>query len=389
MSGTGAPDEFYSWVVALVGAFASIFTFGTPYSFGVFLRYFGPTYPFSEVLLSSIFSLQLFMFFAGGGILGVLISKVPARRVLIVSGAVLSLLAPSLFVVESIYALAFVFATMGVILGTVYVVLASTIPRWFDTYRGTGTGILFAGNGLSLFLVPPAWHYTLDTLGVRQGFFVFLVVTAVPVFFAGLICRDPPWVEDESTTGTELYDWVVGIWRSNDLTYQFAGVAFSLGWYSLLSVFTLGLFESRGLSASRASLMFGFIGGISIFSRLGSGVVADRIGAYPSYLLSMSTAGVATILLFVPSILTSLVAVVLFGLGLGGAATLYIPVLLEMYDPERSTAVIGVFTTAFGVTSLVLPLVGTAIVSNTESYVPVIAFTLATILLGMYCWWRV
>lgn len=388
MAGSRAPDEAYSWVVAITGALASVFTFGTPYSFGIFMRYFGNAYPYSDVLLSTVFSLQFFMFFAGGGIVGVLISNVSARTVLFASGAVLAALAPSLFVVESIYALVLIFVTMGIVLGTVYVILASTIPKWFDIHRGTGTGLLFAGNGLSLFILPPAWHRTFGALGVRQGFFAFLLVTAIPIFVAGFVCRDPPWVEKETTTGSALYEWFIEMWRSSSFRYQFVGLALSLGWYSLLSVYTLGLFESRGISASRASLAFGLIGGISIFSRLASGVVADRIGNYTSFLLSLLCVCVATLLLFVSSILTSLVAVVFFGIGLGGAATLYIPVLIDVYGSEKSTAVIGIFTTSFGVTSLILPPAGTAILSHTESYGPVIAFTLVTVLAGIYCWHR-
>jgi len=377
-------DSRYSWFVAVVGAVAMIFTFGTPLSYGLFRHPFSETFEISPVALSTVFSVMLFTFFIGSGIIGVLSVRFPARGVLLAAAGATGLIAPALYVVDSYYGLLVVFAVLGLALGTAFVLTASIIPRWFDEYRGAATGLIFVGNGLGLFVLPPLWQRAFAVFGVRQGFLTIMSVTAVAFLLVGLVCRRPPWADQSVTSAREIVGWVGGLARTRSFQLLFVGMGLAFAWYQLLAAYAVDLFTARGLTQAGASTAFGFIGGVSIISRIGGGYLGDRFGSRRAFLgsLGFATAGIS--LLVIPQVLTLAVGVFLIGLGLGGSATLYIPVLMQVYPPEKDSAVIGVFNVAGGLGSLLMPPLGTASIAYTDGYTVAIVLTVGVTLVAFW-----
>jgi MFS family permease len=377
------PDSRHSWVVAIVGAVAMVFTFGTPVSYGILREPFSATFGVSSVSLSAVFAVLLFMFFIGSGLVGIFGVRFPARGVLLVCALTAGILAPSLYVVDSVLGLAVIFALLGLSLGTVVVLVASVVPRWFEARRGAATGLIFVGNGLGLFLLPPVWQFTLAELGVRQGFFVVISVSALSFLFAGLVCRRPAWVEQSTATAGELVGWLRGLLRTRTFQLMAVGMAFSFAWYQLLAAYAVELFAARGLTQATASAAFGLIGGISIISRIGGGYLGDRLGSRRAFLGSFSCVAVGVSLLLVPGIPVLFLAIPVLGLGLGGVATLYIPLLMSVFSPEKDTAIVGVFNVAGGLGALTMPLLGTASVAYAEGFGLSILLTLVIVLVGL------
>jgi MFS family permease len=90
------------------------------------------------------------------------------------------------------------------------------------------------------------------------------------------------------------------------------------------------------------------------------------------------------VLLILPQVPLLLAAIFFIGLGLGGCATLYIPVLMNVYPPEKDTAVIGVFNVAGGLGSLLMPPLGTASIAYTDGYTAAILLTVAVTLVAFW-----
>ena len=386
MSESVGPDSRYSWLVATAGAVAMIFTFGTPLSYGIFRGPFSDAFGIEPLALSTVFSVMLLTFFVGSGAVGVFAIRVPARAVLFTCAATTAVLAPSLFLVESFVALLVVFAVLGLALGTVFVLVASTVPRWFDARRGAATGLIFVGNGLGLFLLPPLWQAALSTVAVERAFLLILSVTAAAFALAGLVCRRPPWTATSSMTTTDLVGWLRTLARTRRFQVLFVGIGLAFAWYQLLAAFASDLFIARGLSAAGAATLFGSIGGVSIISRIGGGYVADRVGSRRAFLTSLGCAIVGIALLAAPIRPLLGLGVVLIGLGLGGCAALYIPLLLTVYPPEKDSAVVGVFNVAAGVGSLAMPPLGTASIAYTEGYT---AAVVLTVVVSVTAFWLV
>ncbi|ADD07432.1 major facilitator superfamily transport protein (plasmid) [Natrialba magadii ATCC 43099] len=378
------PDSRRSWGVALAGAIAMVFTFGTPLSYGIFQQPFSETFAVSPVALSGVFAVMLFTFFIGSGLVGIFAARLPVRGVLLVCTIVTALLAPSLYAVDSYLGLTFVFAALGLALGTVFVLVASVVPRWFDERRGAATGLIFVGNGLGLFVLPPIWQYALSTVGVREGFLIIIATTASAFFLASLLCRRPPWATRSTDSNSALVSWLSGLIRARTFQLLFVGMSLAFAWYQLLAAYAIDLFAARGLTEAGASTLFGLIGGVSIISRIGGGYIADIVGSRRAFLASLGCAAVGIVLLLVPQYAILTVAVFSIGLGLGGCATLYIPLLMETYNPEKDTAIIGVFNVGGGIGALAMPPLGTASVAYTESYTVAILLTLGVTIVSFW-----
>ncbi|MFC7216075.1 MFS transporter [Saliphagus sp. GCM10025334] len=381
------PDDQYGWVIVFAGMFAMVFTFGTPYSYGIFLSPFAERYGTSIVAMSTIFSIELFAFYAGAGVVGIFATRCPSRALLIGCGIVTAVLAPSLFIVETYGGLLVVFALLGGALGTVFVVLAAVVPQWFENRRGTATGVLLVGAGLSLFVLPPLWQVALAHFGVEWGFFVVVSVSAVTFLLAGVVCRRPPWVRRSSITTGDLTEWLVQLAGGRRFQSLFLGVGLAFAWYYVLGAYAIDLFIARGLTDSGASVAFGFIGGVSIASRLGSGGVADRIGYRRTLLAGIGCAAIGSSLLAIPHEYGFALAVLFLGIGLGATASLYIPVITATYSADKDTAVIGLFNVSMGIFALLAPPVGTVLVTYTDSFSGAIGVTFATTVMSIVAIW--
>ncbi|WP_254525403.1 MFS transporter [Natrinema caseinilyticum] len=363
-----------------------VFTFGTPLSYGILRGPLSEAFGLSPVALSSVFSIMLFTFFIGSGAIGVVAARLPARGVLLACAVATGFLGPALYVTGSYLGLAVVFAVLGLALGSVFVLLASIVPRWFDARRGAATGLIFVGNGLGLFVLPPVWQYVLASFGVRRGFLLVLSATAIAFLSAGVTCRRPRWASQSATSIGELLGWVRRLAGTRSFRLLFVGIGLAFAWYQLLAAYAVDLFAARGLTEAAASTVFGLIGGVSIVSRIGGGYLADRIGSRRAFLASLGCSAAGIVLFFPPPISMLAVGVVLVGLGLGGCATLYVPVLMQVYDPEKDTAVIGVFNVAGGVGALAMPPLGTASVAYTGGYTVAI---LLTVLVTVVAFWAI
>lgn len=361
-----------------------VFTFGTTISYGILRDPFSAVFDITPVALSSVFALMLFAFFIGSGLVGVFGVRFPARGVLLVCAVVTGALAPSLYLVNSIVGLALVFAVLGVALGTVVVIVASVVPRWFETHRGAATGLIFTGNGVGLFVLPPVWQRVLAEFGVRRGFLVVVAITAIAFLLVALVCRRPPWAEQSSASAGELLGWLTGLGRARTFQLLFVGVALSFAWYQLLAAYAVDLFVYRGFTESGASTAFGLIGGFSIISRIGGGYLSDRMGSRRAFLASLVCVTLGTGLLFLPVVPGLLVAIFLLGLGLGGTATIYLPLIMSTFSPEKDTAIVGVFNVGGGIAALAMPPLGTASITYTGGFTVAILLTLAVTIGGLW-----
>lgn len=386
-SGDPRPDDRRGWLVVAAGTLGMVFTFGNPYSYGVILGPLADLTGLSRVTLSGVFSVELFLFYAGAGVLGVYATRLSARLVLVACGVLAAAVAPALYLTASLAGLVLVFGLLGVATGTAFVVLASVVPRWFEARRGTAAGVLFAGAGLSLQVVPPAWQVAIDRLGVRGGFLAVALASGAAFLVAGAVVRRPPWVDRGADASSDALAWLAGLVGNRRFQLLFVGVGLAFAWYYVLAAFAIDLFEARGVSRTAASVAFGLVGGVSAVSRLGSGAIADRVGHVRTLLVSLGFAALGSALLFVPGIHALGLAVLSYGIGLGGIATLYIPVLLSIYGPEMDTAIVGTFNVAFGVFALLAPPVATVVVAETGAFRPGIALAGATTLVSMGAIW--
>src|SRR5205807_6263581 len=91
--------------------------------------------------------------------------------------------------------------------------------------------------------------------------------------------------------------------------------------------------------AEMLSVMLGF----GIFSRVGSGFIADRIGGVPTLLLGSVLQGVALFLYLLYDGMASLYVIsALFGLFQGGIVPMYAVIVREYFPPQQAGTRLGI-----------------------------------------------
>ncbi len=373
----------YRWVIVVAAAASMVFSWGTTYSFGVLLGPLAETYGHDPFALSTVFSFELLAFYAVAGLVGV---AVAGRSVRVVMGGVATAMAALSLgpaVASSYLGLAAIFALQGLVLGTVYVVLAAVIPQWFDDRRGLAVGVLVAGNGVGLQTLPPVWAWAIDALGFPGAFRLLTLAAALTFAVTALVVRSPDGPDgDSGRREFGLLDVLEHLVVVPRFWWAFVGTGLLFAWYYMFSTYAVTMFADRGASRAVASILFGAVGGVSIVSRIAGGVAGDRVGHRRTLLASLVIVSLGFLLLIAGGWTAAYVAIACFGFGLGAIGTLNIPVLIDAFPELDEAAVLGAFNVSYGVFAFVAPPTAVWLIESTGGYAGALMVSGGLALLG-------
>ncbi|MCB1675719.1 MAG: MFS transporter, partial [Halioglobus sp.] len=188
---------FYGWWI-VAASMIGISTCPQPFVFGslgLFMKPFAVEFGWSRSQISAcitVFTVSTAVCFP---LIGRLIDRFGARRVLLPSMFFLAacLAGISLFVTQ-IWHLALVFFLIGTLAsGTNTVSYVPVISAWFDRHRGLAIGLSISGIGLGFFYVPLLVQALIDHYGWRAGYFglsAVIILVAIPI--VALTLRDSP-----------------------------------------------------------------------------------------------------------------------------------------------------------------------------------------------------
>lgn len=373
-------DSARGWLVVVLGVVALLLAWGTIFTFTVYAEALAAAFGLSSLRVSSVFSVTTAAFFVAGGTAGVLIARLPLRPVVAAAGLLIALAVGLLQVVNSYAGLAVAFGLVGMAGGTVFVVVISLVPQWFDEYEGRAMGITTTGNGLGVLVLPFAWVWLLARTDIRTAFLVVGSATAAAVLMASFVFRRPAGLDPTGTAAVDL-DWLRTSVGNPRFAVALVGYPLIWSWYFVLSASLVDVLTSAGIARTVAATAFGTIGGISLLARLVSGAVADSIGARVTLLAGVSLAALGVLMLPIIATPASMyVSLAVFGVGLGAVATLFSPVILDRFGPENATAIVGLFTVVEATTAFGAPLGLTLLVDATGGYgVPLVLLAAVTV----------
>jgi MFS family permease len=369
-------DSLRSWLVVGASFLTLVVTWGTLFSFGVLLDPLAEEFDASRVAISTVFSAETFAVYVVAGLMGILLTRLRIRRVIAFVVVWIALLSGSLHLVSSYLGLLSVFAGLGLAMGLVYIIVVSVTPRWFDEHRGIATGIFFAGNGLGMQVMPPVWARLIDAHGVRNAFTIVLLGSAGIYVVTAVVIRRPRVADGGSERGLDdVLDWLRRLLREPAFPPLFLAMALMYAWYFLISTHAINMFAAWGIERGFATVLFGFIGGSSILARVASGYAGQRLGFRRMIAVALVLVALGCFVFMAQTISAIYVGVLLMGIGLGTTSALYVPVLLDIFDPANDTAIVGIFNVAFGVAALIVPPTSTLIVEATGDYRLVLGVT--------------
>jgi MFS family permease len=349
--------------VVLAAAFVIItMSIGTLFTLGVFLRPIEESMGWSRSGIGAIGLFNWIVMGAGGVVSGFVSDRLGTRRVVLVGAMLLGLGLVLSSYVQHVWQL---YVTFGLLVGAgvsaFYVPLTVLAIKWFEGRRGMAASVVSAGNGLGILALAPLTRWLINEFDWRVAFLVLGNLAWVVVLPTALLLRGPAGQTSVRSAGDAdarlSADWgstgaisgpphMVG---SPWATWPFWAIA--LTHFCCCAAHSGPLFHlvshamDQGVPRMAAAGILGASGLTSIFGRIGTGIVADRVGAKSTLLSALSLqAALIFLYLFATSAGALWALSLAFGVAYGGAMPLYALVTRE-YFGERvlGTAYGGVF----------------------------------------------
>lgn len=381
----GAPIKgkqlYYGYIVAGASIVLQVIMWGIFNTYGVFFIPLQNEFTWSRAEISGARSLSMFVWGFLGILLGNLNDRYGPRVIIAVCGCFFGLGYLLMSQISSIWQLyLFHGLIVGIGVSATDVVILSTVARWFVQRRGMMTGIIKAGTGLGMFIMPLiatgfissySWRIAYMILGVL-GFIII-------VSLAQLLRRDPAHVRQapdqenrvkladlkSAESGLSFHDSI----RTRQL--WITSILYFAIWFCVntILVHITPYAIDMGISATKAAVVLSAIGGISIFGRLGLGSMSDRIGGKRAITICCVTFVLSFILLLIAGNFWMLMLfAVIYGIAHGGFATLISPLVGELFGLRAHGVILGLIICIGTIGGAISPIFAGYMFDTTESY---------------------
>lgn len=401
---------FHGWWIVTVSAIGVLFCYisSVGFTFGVFTNPIIEEFNWSRTEVSLAFSLSLIAMCLAMPILGPLIDRHGAKKVIIPCVLVLGLSLASLyFLTDSLLYFYAVYVVAGMAGGgTGLLPYEKVVSQWFDKQRGLAIALAAMGAGLGSLIMPPFAQALIDALGWRSAYLVIgttVFIVTIPVVALwlrekpeeiGLAVDGEPLEETSALPAEDLGEKtdspLQGLTGSEALR---TGVFWLLSTsFFLISCSVMGglihlvpLLTDRGFSAQNAAFAAAVLGGASLIGGVLAGYLLDRFFASRVVLAFYGGAGIGMLLLWtmyggtVPFI-----GAFLIGLGMGASGEM-VPYLTGRYFGLRAFGEIyGYGLISFTLGGVIGPLAMGIGFDLTQSYSSVLMiFALASLIAGL------
>jgi MFS family permease len=229
--------------------------------------------------------------------------------------------------------------------------LMADMSQWFVRHRGIAVSIAASGNYIGGVLWPPVLQHAMATGGWRHtylGVGMFCALATLPFIIALRRARPIAGMLEAASTRSAHN---LGV-SPNALMVLLcvAGLACCVA-MAMPQVHIVAYCGDLGYGPARGAEMLSAMLGFGILSRIGSGLMADRLGGAPTLLIGSVLQGIALFLYLLFDGLVSLYIIsALFGLFQGGIVPMYAIIVREYFSPKEVGIRIGIvlMATLFG-----------------------------------------
>jgi len=351
MIGRGQDESSFAypgWRVAFASGVGVLVSFASllVYTFGIFLKPVTQEFGWSRQAASLAFGIAAMMIAACSPLLGYLLDRVGARRVILpcmtVFGcafASLALLTPRLW---HLYA---IFAILGAVgNGTAMLAYSRAVSTWFAGRRGMALALMMTGSAVGAIVLPPLAQALIQSLGWRGAFAILgglVLALGLPVVVP--LVREKPGFDGGravEAAGASVQQAI------RSLAFWILVVVLflcSIGQNGAITHLS-ALLTDRGVSSHDAAIVVSLMGAASLLGRLVTGWLLDRFFAprLAFCLLTLAALGIF-ILSAAHSPAMGSLAAILIGAGMGGEADIT-PYILSRYFGLRSFSMLYGFT---------------------------------------------
>jgi len=392
---------FYGWWVVTIAGIGLFMGYGAviSFTFGVFSNPLSQEFHWTRTEISLAYSLSLIVYCAATPLVGRMVDRLGARKVIIPSALIFGFsLLSFYFLSGSLVHFYAIYVLMGLVGGgSSLVPYARVISHWFDKKRGIALGLAAIGVGSSTFIMPSLSYALIATTGWRGAYSVLgLMVMIVTVPVVGRFLVDKPQMMGLLPDGETVATTQSGHLRA-DTDGMTAGEALrtSTFWLLFAAFFLIGIsvvgclihlvpmLTDRGISHQTAAFATSVLGGAVIIGRVASGYLLDRLLASFVAVIFFFGAAFGILVLWNGAIgKWAFVAAFLIGMGMGAENDIVAYAVSRYYGLRAYGEIYGYSLISFALGGVVGPLLMGIGFDRTGSYRLVLGVFLLATLLG-------
>jgi len=217
--------------------------------------------------------------------------------------------------------------------------LVANATRWFDRRRGLAVAIIASGQGLAGALWPPVVQHVTDLAGWRGAFAWFGGLALITMLPLALLLRRPPpdAAHGAAPLRTGERGEVLGLAPRAVQGLLWFAVIGCCGAMSMPIVHLPSLATDLGHPEQDAARLLSLLFAAAFVSRIAFGMLADRIGAFPTLIIASSCQAIMMLVFASVQGLAALyLAAGLFGLGFAGIMPCYALVIRALFPATQA-----------------------------------------------------
>ncbi len=382
---------FYGWVIVAT-CFVAATSYGLFYTFGVFFKALQAEFGWGRALTGSVHSLHLLIYAISTYYFGRLTDRYGPRRALSLGALFIGVGLSLCSQIQTIWQLYFFYIIASLGSGVTVSLPNATVQKWFTKKRGLALGLVTAGVGAGTLLLAPLSNYLINLWGWRSAYVIIGISYWGLLTLNALAIEENPekkglkpygWEErisrGDSSEGKRAQDWSA---REAMKTGSFFLITFIYFFTNLpihmVMIHIVPYATDLEISKAFAASALGLIGGISIFGRIGMGLLSEKIGwKWGLFLSCLICALMLFWLLAVRNLWMLSIFALIYGFFYGGKITA-IPGLIGSFFGTRSLGeIIGAIHAASLTGGIIGPVLGGYIFDKSGSYR--IAFLIAAL----------
>jgi MFS family permease len=368
-------------LTACCGVFVS-FASIVVYTFGVFLKPLAAAFGWSRGEVSLAFTVTALSIAACSPLIGRLLDRYPARRIVIPCTVIYGVTFGSLaFLTAHLSHLLGVFVILGVVgNGATQLGYSRVVSAWFDRERGRALAAVMAGSGLGSMVFPPIAQALISNYGWRAAYGILgVVILVVGIPLAAMFLYEPEGL----ARGRQQRLSAPQIWQSI-FSFRFLGIVAALLLFSFatngLYAHWAALLTDRGMAAGRAATVLSVAGFAALTSKVSTGYLLDRFiaGRAVAGLLAGCAVGFVFVI-YGHTLWLAFAAAILVGVGMGAESDAVPYLLTRYFGLDRFSELYGYTWCVYAVAGALGPFVMGRMFDQTGSYETVLLVSFAMI----------
>lgn len=359
-------NDSQRWV-ALAACMIASMCAGFAYAWSVFMKPLITMFNWSAADVSLSFTLIMSTAASTAIFAGKALEYLKPKQLLLIGGVLFGASISCLGFIQSLSHLYICAVLAGIGLGTIYpgATMTNTV-QFFPDKRGMASGLLTAGYGCGPVIWAPISAMLIGQYGILDALKILGVVFIIIVGLMSLLLHTAPegycpkgWtppVSNAATSGSENMNWQA---MMKTPTFYVLAFVFILGTTS--GMMAVGhaspiVQEILKVSPTGASVIVGYLAVGMVLGKILWGVVSDKIGRYPVFLVlnlmsGLAMAGMATTTSYLPFVLE----ISMIGLCYGGFLSLMAPVTADAFGPKYLGLNFGIMFLTIAIAAFIGP----------------------------------